>query len=48
MSSSLRVTSGDTHLGDAFARELVEKLAPNSGMDSLDKLDLVAKEPESL
>jgi hypothetical protein len=48
MSSSLGATSGDTHFDDAFAREVVEKLAPNGVMGLLDKLDSVAKEPKSL
>ncbi len=47
--SSLRTTSNYTHFGEAFIREIVEKLAAQSGlMDSLDKLDSVANVDKSL
>ena len=47
--SSLRTTSNYTHFGEAFNREIVEKLAAQSGlMDSPAKLDSVAADAKSL
>ena len=47
--SSLRTTSNYTHFGEAFNREIVEKLATQSGlMDSHGKLDSVATDAKSL
>jgi hypothetical protein len=47
--SSLQTTSNHTHFGEGFNREIVERLAAQSGLvDSLDKLDSVAADAKSL